>query len=185
MRMATPGCIAVLVAANALAPAVAAAPVFHPAKSVPELALAKLLKLDDDPSAAINPSIEGASGHRPPTKPAPNAPYLKRLTVPLATAILVAEARAVKESCGGVYKEGELCGLDADPIICGQDSPDYYLFRTLQAGPTVAIVEAAWPPDAGKPPERSGAYRLKLDGSVWKIDGISCAAGDRYNWMTR
>jgi hypothetical protein len=165
--------------------AAAAQPTYHPAQSAAELALARILKLDEEPSAAINPSVEGPTGHRPPTRPPPGAPYLKHLTTPLATAILVAEARAVKESCGGVYKKGELCGLDADPIICGQDFPDRYLFRTTQATGSLAVVEAAWPPDAGKPPERSGAYRLKLDGGAWKIDGISCAAGDRYNWTTR
>jgi hypothetical protein len=176
------GCAATFVAGLAFSTAAAAEPSFHAPGSGPELALARILKLDESPSATINPSVEGPAGHRPPTKPPPGAPYLKRLTTPLATAILVAEARAVKESCGGVYKKGELCGLDADPIICGQDFPDHYLFRTTQATPTAVSVEAAWPPDAGKPPERSGAYRLKLVGGAWKIDAIACAAGDRYNW---
>jgi hypothetical protein len=81
-----------------------------------------------------------------------------------------------------VYKDGELCGMDSDPIACAQDFPDSYLFLTVQNGTSVAIVEAAWPPDKGAAPTSNGRYRLKLVGGVWKIDGVACAAGDSYNW---
>jgi len=181
------GRVAFLAGAIALAAGAASAtPAFHPAQSPAEQALARILKLDENPPGAVDPvGAEGASGRRPRTTPPPGAPYLKHLTTPLATAILAQEARAVKASCGGVYKSGELCGLDADPIICAQDFPDSYLFRTVQSGPSLAVVEAAWPPDSGAQTTRSGSYRLALSGGVWKIDGIACAAGDRYNWPGR
>jgi hypothetical protein len=158
-----------------------AEPAFHPAQSPAELALARILKLDADHPGQIDPAVEVA-GRRPRTTPPPGAAYLRYLTTPLATAILVAEARQVKANCGGVNKRGEQCGMDADPIICAQDFPGHYLFRTTQSGPSVAVVEAAWPPEHGAQPTRSGAYRLRLSGGVWKIDGISCAAGDSYHW---
>jgi hypothetical protein len=75
--------------------------------------------------------------------------------------------------------------MDADPIVCAQDFPDHYLFRTIQGGPDLAVVEAAWPPEAGAQPLPSGTYRLTLSGGVWKVDGIACAGGDRYNWPKR
>src|SRR5258706_142021 len=72
-----------------------------------------------------------------------------------------------------------------DPIICAQDFPESYLFRTTRSGPSLAVVEAAWPPEQGAQAKANAAYRLKLAGGVWKIDGISCGAGDAYNWSPR
>ena len=163
----------------------AAAPAFHAAQSGAEQALGRILKADARPAGRIDPT-GGTVGHRPLTTPPPRAPYLEYLTTPLATAILAAEAREVKANCGGIYKSGELCGMDADPIVCAQDFPDHYLFRMTQSGPTRVVVDAAWPPDqAGAAPSTSGSYRLTLSGRGWKIDGIACAEGDRYNWPTR
>ncbi len=165
--------------------AAAGAPAFHPAQSASEQALQRILKADEKPPGHIDPT-DGAAGHRPRTTPPPGAPYLKYMTIPLATAILVAEAGDVKANCGGVYKSGELCGMDSDPIVCAQDFPDHYLFRTTQVGPNRVVIEAAWPPDpAGAAPTTSGAYRMTLSKGVWKIDGVACAGGDSYNWSTR
>lgn len=162
----------------------AAAPAFHAPQSDAERALGRMLKADEKPPGHLDPT-GGSPGHRPRTTPPPGAPYLKSLTPPLATAILAAEAKAVKANCGGVYKTGELCGMDADPIVCAQDFPNHYLFRTTQSGPTRVVIDAAWPPDhAGAQPSTSGSYRLTFSGGAWKIDGISCAEGDGYNWST-
>jgi len=162
----------------------AGAPAFHPAQSAAERALGRILKADEKPPGHIDPT-DGAVGHRPLSTPPPGAPYLKYLTWPLAAAILAAEAGEVKVNCGGVYKAGELCGMESDPIVCAQDFPDHYLFRTTQTGSNRVVIEAAWPPDpAGAGPTKSGSYRLTLSGGVWKIDGVSCAGGDSYNWST-
>ena len=177
--------ILVCVTAVALAAGSASAkPAFHPAATPAEQTLARILKLDGDKPGQIDPT-NGVAGRRPRTTPPTGAAYLKYLTTPLAIAILAAEAREVKASCGGVYKSGELCGMDADPIICAQDFPQSYLFRTTGSGPGLAVVEAAWPPDKGAQATSNAAYRLKLTAGAWKIDGISCAAGDAYNWSAR
>jgi hypothetical protein len=161
-----------------------AAPEFHPSQTAAEQTLARILKLDRDKPEQINPAI-GSSGRRARTTPPPGATYLKYLTMPLALAILAEESRDVKLECGGIYKSGEECGMDSDPIICAQDSPDSYLFRTKRSGPSHAIVEAAWPPDQGARIKADASYRLKLTDGVWKIDGISCGAGGAYNWSVR
>ena len=168
------------------ATAAAAQAAYHAAQSPTEQALERILKADEKPPESVDPT-GGSAGHRPRTSPPAGAPYLKYLTMPLATAILVAEARQVKANCGGVYKSEEVCGMDSDPIVCAQDFPDHYLFRTIQSGPSLVIVEAAWPPDqSGAQPSPSGAYRLTLTGGVWKIDGIACAGGgDGFNWPKR
>jgi hypothetical protein len=173
-------CVTAVTAALAAGSA-SAEPAFHLAQTAAENTLARILKLDADKPGQIDPTGDKA-GRRPRATPPPGASYLKYLTTPLAVAILGAEARQVKANCGGVYKAGEECGMDADPIICAQDFPDSYLFRTKVSGPNLAVVEAAWPPDPGAQPSPSGAYRLKLTGGVWKIDGISCQGGDAYNW---
>ena len=176
---------ATILAAALVAESAAAAPAYHPPQTAAEQTLARILMLDAAKPAAVDPTIQG-SNHRPLTAPPPGAPYLKYLTTPLATSILAAEARQVKANCGGVYKRGEECGMDSDPIICAQDFPKSYLVRSTQSGPGLAVIEAAWPPDPpGGQPSPSGTYRLKLTGGAWKIDGISCSAGDSYNWSSR
>jgi len=173
-------CVTAVIAALAAGSA-SAKPAFHPAQTAAEQTLAQILKLDGANPDQVDPT-GGKPGRRPRTTPAPGASYLKYLTTPLATAILGAEAHQVKAACGGVYKAGELCGMDADPIICAQDTPDSYLVRTTQSGPSLAVIDAAWPPEQGAQPSPSGGYRLKLTDGVWKIDGIKCQAGDAYNW---
>ena len=61
------------------------------------------------------------------------------------------------------------------------DLPGAYELSRMEAH-AHAVLDAAWPPEHGAVPSISGAYRLKLVGGVWKIDGISCQAGDVYNW---
>jgi hypothetical protein len=180
---------AILLGATSLTLALAAGsawakPAFAPAQTAAERTLERILKLDADKPNDVDPT-DGVAGRRPRVTPRPGAAYLKYLTPPLAAAILVAEAREVKANCGGVYKGGEQCGMDSDPILCAQDYPDHYLFRTLQGGPGLAVVEAAWPPDPGAPTKASAGYRLKLAGGVWKIDAIRCAEGGAYNWPAR
>jgi hypothetical protein len=181
MKASTVGLVAALAAALAAGSA-SAAPAYHPAQTPAEQALGKILKADADHPDAVDPAVELGSG-RPPTKPPAGAPYLKYLTTPLATSILVDEANQVKKNCGGRYRRGEECGMGADPIICAQDFPDSYLFRTTDVRPDSILIEAAWPPDPGKAPEVSGSYRLKQVGGVWKLDAISCSGGDRYHWV--
>ncbi|HZZ88314.1 MAG TPA: hypothetical protein VFE13_08255 [Caulobacteraceae bacterium] len=176
------GLAAIALTASA-APAAATAPsAFHPARSPTELALARILEADAGKPEQVDPAAAGRSGHRPRTAPPKGAPYLKYLTVGLATAILQEEAQDVQRACGGVYKDGEECGMDSDPVVCAQDFPERYLFRTVRSQPGLAVIEAAWPPDQGAEPVGNGTYRLKVVAGVWKLDGIECAAGDDYNW---
>ncbi|HEY7851875.1 MAG TPA: hypothetical protein VIB82_02800, partial [Caulobacteraceae bacterium] len=143
---------AILVCVALAAGSAAAKPAFAPARSAAEQALDRILKLDAQKPEMMDPAIEVA-GRRPRTTPPPGAPYLRYLTTPLAAAILAEEARQVKANCGGVSKRGEECGMDSDPVLCAQDFPDHYLFRTIQSGPALAVAETAWPPDKGAQPK--------------------------------
>lgn len=184
MRAAIASTVTAFAVASAAGSA-SAEPAFHPAGTAAERTLARILKLDGDKPEAVDPAIAG-SLRRPRAAPPPDAAYLAWLTAPLAATILTAEARAVKANCGGVYRAGDECGLDADPILCAQDFPKSYLFRTTQSAPGLAVVEAAWPPEGRAAPAASGAYRLTRTGGVWKIDGVKCAeGGGAYNWRER
>ncbi len=157
-----------------------ATPAFHPARTPAEQTLARILKLDGDKPGEVDPI--DASARRPRTAPPPGAAYLAYVTTPLAIAILAAEAHDVKANCAGVYKSGEECGMESDPIICAQDTPQSYLLRTTQSARGLAVIEAAWRPDPGAKPTLNATYRLRLTAGVWKIDAISCAGDGAYNW---
>jgi hypothetical protein len=180
MRAFSLAAIAAMILAFAAGSASAAGAAFHPPQTPAEQTLARILKLDGDKPRLVDPAV-AARGRKPLTTPPANAGYLAYLTVPVATAILADEAGQVKTNCGGVYKSGEECGMDSDPIICAQDFPASYLVRTLKTGPGLAVIEAAWPPDGNQPISSSGVYRLKQVSAVWKIDGIACTGGDKYN----
>jgi hypothetical protein len=111
-----------------------AKPPFAPAQTTAEQTLARLLKADAANPDAVDP-IGGRAGRRPRTTPPPGAPYLRYLTTPVATAMLVEEAQEVKTNCGGVYEAGEECGTGSDPVSCGQDFPDSTCSEPCRADP--------------------------------------------------
>lgn len=88
-----------------------------------------------------------------------------------------AEASMVKESCDGVYREGEICGIDYDPISCSQDPPDAYTYRTKIASNQRVVIASMAPYSA------TGAVNyvfVKTNGK-WKLDGVDCGDGVKFN----
>ena len=106
--------------------------------------------------------------------------YSLLFTKNLLQAVAKAESDAVKDSCGGKYIKGELCGLDFNPITCAQDySEDGYLYRTIEDDGHKAIMFYLW---AGhKPSDARTFYRLIKNGDHWKLDGVDCGNGDKFN----
>jgi len=107
-------------------------------------------------------------------------PHYARLVTPgLREAISREEARQVKENCDGKYADdGDICGLDYDPITCAQDlSEEGYLFRTEKSGRDKAVLSLRWPGI----PQIVGTYRLIRTGGVWKLDGIRCDPTAAFN----
>jgi hypothetical protein len=141
----------------------------HPPASEPERALNATLRVaDKDEKEFDNLSLA-------PRKPTfrPTVDYRRMLSAPLLAAFVSQQRRVLKADCGGKYLEGELCGMDYDPITCAQDSPDHYLFETLRADPTSAVVKMSWPHE-----NQITTYRLVRRQGRWLIDGIHCADAD-------
>ncbi len=88
------------------------------------------------------------------------------------------ESDLVKRSCGGKYT-GKICGIDYNPITCSQDFIDEgYLFQTKEDNGHKAVIHFLWTPfiDDG-----STFYILIKDGAHWKLDGINCGNGAKFN----
>jgi hypothetical protein len=82
-----------------------------------------------------------------------------------------AEADEVRKNCGGRYINGEICGLDFDPLVCGQDiSETGYLYHVDCLDEVSATITVRWP-WIEKP---NATYRLLKQGEKWILDGVTC-----------
>jgi hypothetical protein len=147
---------------------------WHAPASPSEQALNRTLKrIDADDNALDN--ILGGRGQKTYRR---TVDYGPMLTPRLIAAIAAFEKSKVRADCGGRYRDGEVCGLDYNPVTCAQDSNDSYVYRTDQQTPTTARIAYAWAADAKEP---SATYRMVLDGGAWKIDAVGCQGGDSFN----
>lgn len=97
---------------------------------------------------------------------------------PLLTAWRRAEAEAVKKNCNGAYVEGEMCGIDTQPITCSQEFADgLYIFRTEKATENIAVISYRWSNDA----KILATYRMIKSGNRWIMDGVSCTGYLKFN----
>ncbi len=144
---------------------------FHRAKTDPERALDAILSRDKDD---VN-VFEYLTRHTPGIK---TTDYANMFTAAYKQAVTDMEAQQVQENCGGKYIQGELCGIDFSPVTCAQDVTDtFYLYRTEQISKREAIIAYAWP----KSLHASATYRLLKKNGRWKLDGVMCAGGAKFN----
>jgi hypothetical protein len=152
---------------------------FHAPQTEAERALDTILMATGRDDTALDNLLggRGKAGFRP------TIDYRRFVTDALLRAIRDAEAALVKRDCGGAYREGEICGLDYDPLTCAQDSNPRYLYRTETQHAGTARIAYAWPGQ----PAVAATYRLVLRDGRWKLDGIKCNAdvdtgqGDTFN----
>lgn len=89
-----------------------------------------------------------------------------------------AERDQVVQDCGGRYVEGELCGLGFSPLTCGQDEPPAgYVYNTQMETSQYTLVAAAWKGWE----EPIAVYRMVLQNGQWRLDGVYCQEGYRFN----
>jgi len=149
---------------------------YHPPTSPSELVLDSLLAKSRDigeESAALHDYITKA--------PDANQEYDKEfdtlITSQLRNSIARMQIDEVKKNCNGKYIEGELCGLDVDPITCSQDSPVKYVYRSKSISPHEVVIHVRADYN-GK--EDMASYRLAWRDPVWKVDGIRCGGGSYF-----
>jgi hypothetical protein len=103
--------------------------------------------------------------------------YSHLFTRKLMDAIHAAETRQVQENCGGHYRQGDLCGLGYNPLLCAQDVSDQYLYATEKESGREAVIRSKWPNE-----HDFMTYKLIKEGNEWKVDGIDCASlGTQFN----
>jgi hypothetical protein len=149
---------------------------FHDVETEAERALDAILKRVDHDHQALDNLLGGRGpGFRR------TVDYRTMITPPALAAIAAHEKEVVKRTCGGRYRDGEICGLDYVPVTCAQDSNPVYFYRTLSASADRAEIAQKWPYSK----EPGATYRLVRDGGGWKIDGIRCTGADAFNMGAR
>ncbi len=146
---------------------------FHRPVTSVERALDATLRAAESDNAVLDNLLEGRGerGYRPTVN------YGSRLTASLLAAIRNAERDMVRRECGGRYKSGEICGLDYNPITCAQDRIGRRLLSTVSGSAGRARIALASAP--GGP--LHATYAMVDDGGVWRLDGVSCSVGARFN----
>jgi hypothetical protein len=102
-------------------------------------------------------------------------------TPQLIDAINGTHERRARENCGADHdredhKQG-VCGINYEVLLCAQNIPDTFLYRTISITDKKAIVAYAWP---GTNTD-TGVYKLINVSGGWKIDGIDCSGADSFN----
>ena len=152
----------------------AAADTIHPPTSYAERALDGILKHADYDANQLD-NLFGGRGQK---NFHASVDYGKVLTAPLLAAITAKQKAMVQADCGGAYRKGDICGMDTSPITCAQDISDNYLYRTESSADDRAEIAYFWPGTRNP----VATYRLVRQAETWKLDGISCADGDRFNF---
>lgn len=143
---------------------------YHLPSTEPEKVLATIISRENDDK---NWNVYGFIANHP------RAREKQKKLVPLFTKSFLdrfeaEEKKLITESCGGVYpKDGLPCDMirEINPVVCAQDSPDIYLYRTISSDKNKAFVTYTWAP---LDMEDGPVYRLVKEGSQWKLDATSC-----------
>ncbi len=87
--------------------------------------------------------------------------------------------RLVNQDCDGEYIDGDMCGINYNPLTCAQDYYDEgYIYKTLSSDDKTAIIAYRWP----YLPEVVATYRLILQNKRWVVDGVACKNSAKFNW---
>ena len=133
---------------------------FHAPTTEAERALDKALhKLEEDPQTAAD------------LRKGRNAKTIRGFLTTELFKVLVAVANP------GDCVEGELCGLEYDPLVCAQDAALSYFYRTDRETSSEAWIDYAWPSQA----KAAATYHLLKLADGWRLDGIECAEGGKFN----
>ncbi len=152
-------CTAALVLSAASTAAIAA----HPPRSEAEIALSKILKAADADDEILDNLF-----HRYPASPVPAAKrvdYGRFLTRAFFAALKEQQKKLVQSDCGGVYREGDICGMDYNPLTCAQDTVGAVSLSTVTSTAGRAVIADA----------RTDRYTMAHEQDGWKLDGVDCS----------
>jgi hypothetical protein len=152
---------------------------WHAAQTDAEQKLDLILRLIDDTEQGTN--IFHYIETWPHTKPDAPLQHADFFTKDLVYAWSRLEKETADQECNGRYLDGEICGLNFNPLTGEQDVPEAYFYHTAESGPDYAIVQTLWDSDLVdliKTPLPLAtfstlAYRMVLHNGVWLIDGVT------------
>ncbi len=150
---------------------------FHPPQTEAEKVLNEIISLE-----AKDAHVLAFALGIPTNVPATDKRYGQFFTAAFLNALRKAEADLIQSDCGGIERDDEPCGFGFDPILCGQDVFDVYLFRTIKAGEGSVIVAVHGSEVEIVADEKEYIYysMIRQEG-VWKVDGIDCREGGAFN----
>ncbi|HUO06118.1 MAG TPA: hypothetical protein VMU16_13055 [Candidatus Binataceae bacterium] len=147
---------------------------YHRPQTSAEKALDNILRLDN----ASNGNMQDFVLQRPGYAKKKGKDYSKYFTPALLKAWAEAGKKDIAEGCGGVYT-GEVCNIDFDVVLCAQDVPETYLYRTTHAQGDQAIITYLWPND----PNAGLRYLMVKTQDGWKLDAVDC--GNKYQFNVK
>jgi hypothetical protein len=130
-----------------------------------------IIKAGNDPYV-LNNLFHGT----PLPDPSKAVDYTTMLTPALIAAMTKEQNAQLQQGCGGKYIDGQSCGINFNPIQCGQDESPAYLYDTLSNSPQTVTIASKWPDQSD-----IHTYRLVNSAGTWKIDGVSCAGTLSFN----
>jgi hypothetical protein len=144
---------------------------FHTATTPAEKALAHVLDLSSKDGNLFSFVL-----NQPDRDQTKDVTYQGLFTNALLATLAERERKLVEESCGGVYLDGEICGIDYDPIACAQDYSDTgNLYRSDMVQPDLAVVSYTIPGELADQAVAIAQYRLVRRGEAWLIDSVRCS----------
>jgi hypothetical protein len=157
-------CKAMSVIAMFVVPAIAgiSAAQASPAPHTPaEMALDKVLKTADRDEEVLDNLL-----HRYPVAAAKRIDYRQWLTPKLIASLQAEEKKLVAQDCGGKYREGDICGIDYNPLTCAQDTVRPLSYKTVQQSADTAVIAVT-----------GATYRMAHTSAGWQLDGVKCGGG--------
>lgn len=139
---------------------------FHRAATPAETALDRVLRLSEK-----DPNLVEFLLATPQYKAKADKGYAQYFTARLRADLAAMERASVAENCQGKYIDGELCGLDYNPLTCAQDLSDKaYLYRTSSSDDVRAVIDYKWPGTA----DPLASFDMIREAGAWKLDAVRC-----------
>ena len=139
---------------------------YHRAATPAETALDRVLRLSEKDSNLVEFLLA-----TPQYKAKNDKGYGRYFTARLRADLAAMERASVAENCQGKYIDGELCGLDYNPLTCAQDLSDKaYLYRTSSSDDARAVIDYKWPGTA----DPLASFDMIREAGAWKLDAVRC-----------
>ncbi len=98
----------------------------------------------------------------------------------LKESIRARKQKSIQENCGGNKRTEDLCGLDYNPVLCGQDDNDgRFVYKTLYSDDGMALIVMRW--DVPSESAWVATYVVRKLKGLWQLDGIACHGLDTFN----